>query len=133
MFPRAAVVIVIALLVSIATIAVVAAVRFKHADDIAKCERVATDSGFFRTQLETYRTMNGSFPTTEQGLRALVDKPTSSPVPARWQQLSLDIPPDPWNTPYIYRCPGIRHRDAYDLFSAGPDRKPDTSDDVWRE
>ena len=116
MFPRAAIVVLVVLLVSIATIAVIASVRIKRAEDVAKCERVASDSLFFRTQLEGYRTMNGSFPTTEQGLRALVDKPV----------------PDPWNTPYIYRCPGIKRRDGYDLFSAGPDRKPDTADDVWR-
>src|SRR5438874_6111080 len=118
MFPRTAVVILVLLLVGIATLVVVASVRMKRAEDVAKCERVATDSGVFRTQLEAYRTVSGSFPTTEQGLQALVEK----------QLLGL-IPEDPWNTKYIYRCPGKRHSDGYDLFSAGPDRTPDTADD----
>jgi general secretion pathway protein G len=122
MFPRAAVVILVLLLVGIATVVVVASVRLKHAEDVAKCERVATDSRVFRTQLEAYRTMSGSFPTTKQGLEALVEK----------QLLGL-IPEDPWNTKYIYRCPGKKHSYGYDLFSAGPDRTPDTADDVWRE
>jgi general secretion pathway protein G len=122
MFPRAAVVIFVLLLVSIATLVVVASVRMKRAEDVARCERVATDSRVFRTQLEAYRTMNGSFPTTEQGLHALVEK-----------QLIGLIPEDPWNTKYIYRCPGKKDSHGYDLFSAGPDRTPDTADDVWRE
>jgi general secretion pathway protein G len=117
MFPRAAVVILVSLLVAIATIAVVAYVRIKPMVDVAKCERVANDTAFFRTQLEAYRRMNGSYPSTRQGLQALVEKPVS----------------DDWGTPYIYRCPGIKHPDGYDLFSAGPDRKADTADDVWRE
>jgi len=133
MVPRAAVVILVVLLVTIATIAVVAAVRFKRAEDVAKCERVASDSAVFRMHLETYQKMNGEFPTTGQGLQALVEKPNRSPVPAAWQQLLGEIPPDPWGTAYIYRCPGIKHPGRYDLFSVGPDRKQDTSDDVWRE
>ena len=122
MFPRAAVVILVLLLVSIATLVVIASVRIKRAEDVAKCERVATDSRVFRTQLEAYRMTNRSFPTTEQGLQALVEK----------QLLGL-IPEDPWNTKYVYRCPGKKHPDGYDLFSAGPDRTPDTADDVWRD
>jgi general secretion pathway protein G len=133
MFPRAAIVILVVLLASIGTIAVVAAVRIKRSTDIAKCERVASDSSAFRTELEIYREMNGRFPTTAQGLQALVEKPGTSPFPAAWQKLLGEIPPDPWGRPYIYRCPGIRHPAGYDLFSAGPDRKPATSDDVWRE
>jgi general secretion pathway protein G len=133
MFPRAAVIVLILLLITIATVAVLAAVRLKRITDVAKCERVASDSSAFRTELETYREMNGWFPTTGQGLHALVEKPSTSPFPAAWQKLLGEIPPDPWGKPYIYRCPGIRHPAGYDLFSAGPDRKPDTSDDVWRE
>ena len=121
------------LLVGIATVAVVAAVRLKRIIDVAKCEEVESDSGTFRTQFETYRKMNGWFPTTEQGLQALVEKPNSSPLPAMWEKLLGEIPPDPWGRPYIYRCPGRRHPEGYDLFSAGPDRNPDTFDDVWRE
>src|SRR5439155_24376063 len=117
MSPRAAVVVLVLLLVTIATVAVVAAVRLKRITGVAKCERVATDNGAFRSQLETYRKMNGWFPTTEQGLQALVEKPNRSPIPMAWQKLFGEIPPDPWGTPYIYRCPGVIHADGYDLFS----------------
>jgi general secretion pathway protein G len=77
--------------------------------------------------------MNGFYPTTEQGLQALVTRPDTDPQPTRWYQLFKDVPKDPWQNTYIYRCPGIKHPDSYDLFSAGPDRKPDTSDDDWGE
>ena len=130
MFPRAAVVILVSLLVAIATIAVVASVRMKRTVDVAKCERVATDTVFYRTQLEASRKMNGSFPSTQQGLQALVGQPIGSPHPD-WPLSEVVL--DPWGTPYVYLCPGVRHPDGYDLFSAGPDRKPNTVDDVWRE
>ena len=119
-------------LVTIAAIAVVAYVRTKPMVDVAKCERVATDTRFFRTQLEAYRSMNGSYPSTEQGLQALVGPPIASAPRADWPPLR-EVVPDDWGTPYIYRCPGRKHPDGFDLFSAGPDRKADTADDVWRE
>ena len=42
-----------------------------------------------------------------------------------------EVPKDAWNTPYIYRYPGQRNPAGYDLFSAGPDKIPDTADDDW--
>ncbi len=57
-----------------------------------------SDIQVFGTQLKAYQSMNGSLPTTERGLQALVEK----------ELLGL-IPQDPWNTSYIYRCPGKKH------------------------
>jgi general secretion pathway protein G len=131
MFPRAALVILGAVLLTIATVVVVAAVRIRHGEESGKHVRVATDISVFHSQLEVYRTTTGSLPSTEQGLRALVQKPTGSPIPAQWHELLGDIPPDPWNTAYVYRCPGLKNPNGYDLFSAGPDRKPYTADDDW--
>ena len=82
-------------------------------------------------QLHVYTSMNGFYPTTEQSLDALVAKPNSSPIPEHWMQLFDERPKDPWQSPYVYRCPGIKNSNGYDLFSAGPDRKPDTTDDDW--
>ena len=83
-------------------------------------------------QLKMYESRNGFFPTSEQGLKALVVQPDTEPRPSQWMQLTEEVPKDPWQNEYIYRCPGVRHPDSYDLFSAGRDRKPDTGDDVWR-
>lgn len=99
----------------------------------AKTTAVRADVQAIGTQLKLYESMNGFYPTTEQGLQALVTRPDSDPQPARWYQLFKEVPKDPWQNIYIYRCPGIKHPDSYDLFSAGPDRKPDTADDDWGE
>ena len=97
----------------------------------AKDTAVRMDVQSIGTQLNTYEAMNGFYPTTEQGLQALVIRPENEPRPTRWYQFFNDVPKDPWGMPYIYRCPGTKHPDKYDLYSAGPDRIPDTGDDNW--
>ena len=97
--------------------------------EIAKHTAVSADVQALGTQLKLYESMNGFFPTTEQGLQALVTPPESDPKPARWYQLFKEVPKDPWHNNYIYRCPGIKNPGGYDLFSAGPDRIADTADD----
>src|SRR5713226_10421272 len=89
--------------------------------------RVRADIQGISTQLKLYESMNGFFPTTDQGLQALVVQPDTDPKPTRWYQLYKEMPKDPWQSNYIYICPGIRHPDSYDLYSPGPDRKPDTA------
>jgi len=98
---------------------------------VAKGAKVQADIKGIKTVLLTYNGMNGFYPTTEQGLNALVARPSSDPAPARWMQLMDGLPQDPWGSNYIYRCPGQKNPSGYDLFSAGPDRKPDTPDDDW--
>ena len=99
----------------------------------AKQTAVRADVQAIGTQLQLYESMNGFYPTTEQGLQALVTQPTTDPSPTRWYQLFKQVPKDPWGSEYIYRCPGQRHPEGYDLYSAGPDRKADTTDDDWGE
>jgi len=77
------------------------------------------------------RLKDGFYPTTEQGLAALVSKPDTPPRPTRWYQLYSELPLDPWGNGYVYRSPGTKHPEGYDLFSSGPDHKPDTKDDDW--
>ena len=97
--------------------------------EIAKHTAVTADVQALGTQLKLYESMNGFFPTTEQGLQALVTPPETDPKPARWYQLFKEVPKDPWHNNYIYRCPGVKNPGGYDLFSAGPDRIADTTDD----
>ncbi len=99
--------------------------------EYARHTRIAADVQGISTQLKLYESMNGFFPTSEQGLQALVVQPESDPKPTRWYQLYKDMPKDPWQSDYIYRNPGTKNSSGYDLFSAGPDRKPDTADDDW--
>jgi len=74
--------------------------------------------------LKLYRLDNRSYPTTEQGLQALVSKPTASPVPANWKTGGYveRLPKDPWGTPYQYLNPGVRG--DIDVFSYGADGTP---------
>jgi len=109
----------------------VAVARLGNTTSIAKDMRVRADIQAIGTQLKLYESMNGFFPTTEQGLQALVTQPDTDPKPSRWYQLFKEMPKDPWNNDYIYLCPGKKNPDSYDLYSAGPDRKPDTTDDNW--
>jgi general secretion pathway protein G len=120
----------IMLVVSIIVIILgVAISKLGNTTGIAKSMRVQADVQAIKTQLQLYESMNGFFPTTEQGLQALVTQPQNDPRPTRWYQLFKEMPKDPWGSDYIYRSPGLKNPGGYDLYSAGPDRQPDTSDD----
>jgi general secretion pathway protein G len=85
--------------------------------------------------LKLYRLDNGRYPTTAQGLKALLAKPSSTPVPKNWNGPYLETEPlDPWKTEYGYKCPGARNTDGYDLYSFGPDGIEDSADDItnWK-
>lgn len=99
--------------------------------EYARHTRVESDISSISTQLKLYESMNGFYPTTEQGLDALVVQPNTDPQPQRWYQLFKELPKDPWNNNYIYVNPGRKNPSGYDLYSAGPDRKSDTADDDW--
>ncbi|MBN8216629.1 MAG: type II secretion system major pseudopilin GspG [Spirochaetes bacterium] len=75
--------------------------------------------------LDEYEADCGRYPTTEQGLEALVAKPTNSPVPQNWQgpYLKKKTYLDPWGRKYNFRSPSTRAGAMYDLFSFGPDGK----------
>jgi general secretion pathway protein G len=93
--------------------------------------RVAADIQGINTQLKLYESMNGFLPTTDQGLQALVTQPDTDPRPTRWYQLYREMPKDPWQNNYIYICPGVKNPNSYDLYSAGPSRKPGAGTDDW--
>ena len=76
------------------------------------------------TALDLYELDNGHYPTMEQGLTALIEKPSSSPEPSNWSGPYLKrkkIPLDPWKKEYQYVGPGVHNKDEYDLLSFGPD------------
>lgn len=84
-----------------------------------------------KTPLVTYRIHMGSYPSTEEGLQALVTAPSGKGD--RWRGPYVEgnkIPTDPWGEPYQYRCPGTHNKDGYDLWSKGPDKTDQTDDDI---
>ena len=83
------------------------------------------------TALKLYELDNGNFPTTEQGLNALLSKPASNPAPLNWNGPYLEKKPsDPWKNPYQYKSPGVHNTTTYDLYSVGKDGTEGTADDV---
>ncbi|HYM98559.1 MAG TPA: type II secretion system protein GspG [Aestuariivirgaceae bacterium] len=110
----------IMLVVAIIGVLLAAAIyKMAPALDVAKVMRTKGDIQAIRTSLLAYNGMNGFYPPTEQGLNALVPR------------LMEEVPKDAWGTIYIYRYPGRRNPNGYDVFSAGNDRIPDTADDDW--
>jgi len=92
----------------------------------AKGTTAKTQIELLGTALDNYRLDNGGYPTTEQGLQALREKPTRAPEPLNWRgpYLRKDVPADPWGRPYLYKSPGERNTSGYDLSSLGRDGKP---------
>ena len=87
--------------------------------DEAKRTTARTQIQSIENALEMYHMHNGFYPTTQQGLEALVKAPTTSPVPKRYQTGGYlqKVPDDPWGNPYIYR-----NRDGrIQIVSTGPD------------
>ncbi|MBA3832709.1 MAG: type II secretion system major pseudopilin GspG [Chthoniobacterales bacterium] len=109
----------------------VAIYRLRGNLESSKFVAVQADIQSIRTQLKVYESFNGFVPTSEQGLQALVSRPSTDPQPNRWTQLLDSVPKDPWHIEYIYVSPGRKNPESYDLYSAGPDRKPDTADDDY--
>jgi general secretion pathway protein G len=91
----------------------------------AKSTTAKTQIELLSVALDGYRLDNGSYPTSEQGLAALREKPTRAPVPGNWRgpYLRKDVPLDPWGRAYLYRVPGERNRAGFDLESLGRDGK----------
>jgi len=89
----------------------------------------------FDVALLNYRAKAGFYPTTEQGLKALVERPTTEPVPRSWSPILKSVPQDPWKKDYLYQNPGKHNPAGYDVYSMGEDRIPETADDIgnWEE
>jgi general secretion pathway protein G len=87
----------------------------------AKVTAARTDIGVLMQQLKIYKLDNGRYPSTEQGLAALVQRPTTGNVPANWKPYLDKLKPDPWGQPYQYLNPGVKGE--IDVFSFGADGK----------
>ena len=115
----------IEVLVVVAILGILAAIvvpRIMDRPDEAKRVAAKADIAAIVQVLKLYRLDNGFYPTTDQGLAALVQRPTTNPTPANWKQGGyLDrLPKDPWGGDYQYLSPGVRGE--IDVFSLGADR-----------
>jgi general secretion pathway protein G len=117
--------------VIIAMLAALAIPNLMGVQEQASIDSAKNQISGFENQLKLYRTQNGSYPSTEQGLKALVEEPEGDPKPKKWVQLLDDIPVDPWGNPYKYAFPGDHNGEKRpDIASPGPDGQEDTDDDV---
>ncbi|MCM8812731.1 MAG: type II secretion system major pseudopilin GspG [Candidatus Omnitrophica bacterium] len=83
------------------------------------------------TALDLYELDNGAYPTTQQGLAALREKPTTPPLPKNWNGPYLKKKYlDPWGNVYQYVFPGVHNKDGFDLYSFGKDGVEGGGDDV---
>ena len=89
--------------------------------DEARIIAAKQDIASLQQALKLYRLDNQRYPTTEQGLQALVTKPTTAPIPPNWKAGGYveRLPKDPWGNPYQYLNPGVRGE--IDIFSFGAD------------
>jgi general secretion pathway protein G len=88
------------------------------------------DIGALGAALDSFEKDCGSYPTTEQGLQALIVQPPNCP---NWKGPYLKatkIKDDPWGSKYIYKCPGVKTSSSFDLCSPGPDKVEGTHDDI---
>src|SRR3954454_5922457 len=80
--------------------------------DTAKLVRAGADVENIMTQLQMYEVMNGTFPSTQQGIQALVERPSGEPQPRKWRKLIDAVPLDPWGNPYLIRNPATKSKQA---------------------
>ncbi|HEV7405959.1 MAG TPA: type II secretion system major pseudopilin GspG [Chthoniobacteraceae bacterium] len=96
--------------------------------EMAKTTATRAQIGAFTSALEAFEIDTGSYPTSSEGLDALVGQPANRP---NWKGPYLSaIPQDPWGHAYVYRYPGKEHPKSFDLVSGGPDGRVGTTDDV---
>jgi general secretion pathway protein G len=93
--------------------------------EVAKVTKAKLDMKSIEESLGLFKLDNGFFPSTEQGLKALVTKPDTGRIPNRYPDDGYlkNVPNDPWGNPYIYVSPGVHSKD-FDLTSNGADGQP---------
>jgi general secretion pathway protein G len=100
--------------------------------DRARVTTAKTQMKNIEAALDFYRMDNGKYPTTEQGLDALVHQPSTEPVPRQYRPEGYinggKVPRDPWGATYEYQAPGQRNSYGFDIWSFGADGQPGGKD-----
>jgi len=125
------------ILVVLAIIGLLVGLVVSNTDKIFGQSQEAVAKIFVRDSLKTpltrYRIDMGDYPSTNEGLAALITAPNNAAD--KWRGPYLDtsggkLPVDPWGQPYEYRYPGVKNPGGYDLYSRGPDKTAETADDI---
>lgn len=125
------------ILVTLAIIGLLAGLAISNSDKIFGQSQEAVAKIFVRDALKTsltrYRIDLGDYPSTTEGLAALLSAPANKAD--RWRGPYAEapggrLPLDPWGEPYRYRYPGTKNKGGYDLYSVGADKADGTDDDI---
>jgi len=121
----------------VATLAALVLPNLAGRSEEARVTAAKAQLELFRTALAQYEVDNGGFPSSDQGLMALLQKPSGTPAPRNWKGpyiQKVEVPKDPWGAEYLYESPGTHMPKSFDLSSAGPDERSNTEDDVvsWK-
>lgn len=125
------------ILVVLAIIGLLAGLAITSSDKIFGQSQDAVAKIFVRDSLKTslvrYKIDLGDYPSTAEGMQALLSAPANKTD--RWRGPYIDapgnrLPADPWGEPYQYRYPGVKNKGGFDLFSKGADKTEGTEDDI---
>ena len=115
-------------LVILAVLVAVVVPKFTSRSEQARTTAAKTDISSMETALDAFEVDCGRFPSTEEGLRALVEPP-GNVQGWRGPYIKRGVPNDPWGNAYVYRFPGANNLNSYDLYSLGPDGR-EGGDDI---
>ena len=116
-------------MVILAILAAVVVPKFTARSKDAKIAAAKATIANLGTAIGTFEVDMGRYPTSSEGL-AVLRTPPSDATDWKGPYVEKDIGNDPWNNPYVYRCPGQHNANGYDLFSMGPDGKEGGGDDI---
>ena len=116
-------------LVILAALAAVVVPKFTKRSEQARITASRTDISNLEVALDAYEIDTGAYPTTQQGIAALVEQPSEA---KGWMgpYIKRGVPKDPWDNAYVYKCPGDHNTSGYDLHSFGPDGRDGSDDDI---
>jgi len=116
-------------MVILTVLAAIVVPKFVHRGEQARITAAHTQVSYLETAFDTFDVDAGRYPTTSEGLAALVQNPGNM---QGWNgpYISREVPNDPWGHPYVYKCPGDHNTSTYDLYSYGPDGQDGGGDDI---
>ena len=123
------------IMIALAILGLLVGLAVTNLDSIFGDAQTSTAKLFVRESIKlpltSYRIKMGDYPSTAEGLQALITAPSGKE--GQWTGPYFSdskIPLDPWGEPYIYRYPGVHNKNGYDIFSKGPDKTEGTADDI---
>jgi general secretion pathway protein G len=118
-------------MVILTVLAAVVVPKFTKRSEQARITAANTDLSNMEVALDAFEVDMGRYPTSTEGLKALVEQPTGTKS-TYWKgpYIKRGVPSDPWGNQYVYTIPGKHNTSAFDLYSYGPDGQDSGSDDI---